>query len=131
MATPIMKELATDAAPPSIGPFSQGIVSGDRIYVSGQGPVDPNSGDVIEGTPGEQTDLTLDNVAAVLEVADASLADVVKSTIFVKDMRYYDEVNEAYEARMSAPYPARSAVEVVKLPVDIDVEIEVVAEVTE
>jgi 2-iminobutanoate/2-iminopropanoate deaminase len=123
-----MKELITDDAPKSIGPYSQGVVSGDRIYVSGQGPVDPESGDVISGSPGEQTRRTLRNVEAILQADGASLNDVVKTTVFVSDMRYYDEVNEAYKIMMSNPYPARSAVEVVRLPVDIDVEIEVIAE---
>ena len=123
-----MKELITDNAPKSIGPYSQGVVSGDRIYVSGQGPVDPESGDVISGSPGEQTRRTLRNVEAILQADGASLNDVVKTTVFVSDMRYYDEVNEAYKIMMSNPYPARSAVEVVRLPVDIDVEIEVIAE---
>jgi len=124
-----MEELTTDKAPDSIGPFSQGISSGDRIYVSGQGPVDPDTGNVITGTPGEQTEVTLQNVAAVLRAGGASLDDVVKATVFVSNMQYYDEINEVYGQFMSDPYPARSAVEVVKLPVDIDVEIEVVAEV--
>lgn len=123
-----MEELSTDNAPDSIGPYSQGIVSGDTIYVSGQGPVDPETGDVVAGTPGEQTRHTLKNVEAVLEAGGASLDDVVKSTVYVKDMRYYEEVNEVYGELMTPPYPARSAVEIVKLPVDIDVEIEVVAE---
>jgi len=123
-----MDEISTDDAPDSIGPYSQGIVSGDRIYVSGQGPVDPDTGDVVDGSPAEQTRRTLENVDAILRTAGASLDDVVKATVFVKDMRYYDEVNEVYGELMSAPFPARSAVEVVKLPVDIDVEIEVVAE---
>ena len=123
-----MKELTTDDAPKSIGPYSQGVVSGDRIYVSGQGPVDPESGDVISGSPGEQTRRTLRNVEAILQADGALLNDVVKTTVFVSDMRYYDEVNEKYKIMMSNPYPARSAVEVVRLPVDIDVEIEVIAE---
>jgi len=123
-----MDEISTDDAPDSIGPYSQGIVSGDRIYVSGQGPVDPDTGDVVDGSPAEQTRRTLENVDAILRTAGASLDNVVKATVFVKDMRYYDEVNEVYGELMSAPFPARSAVEVVKLPVDIDVEIEVVAE---
>lgn len=123
-----MEELTTDDAPDSIGPYSQGIVSGNRIYVSGQGPVDPNTGDVIQGSPGEQTKCTLQNVEAILEAGGATLDDVVKATVFVRDMRYYDEINEVYGEFMSSPYPARSAVEVVKLPVDIDVEIEVIAE---
>lgn len=130
-AIPIMNELVTDDAPPSIGPFSQGTRSGDRIYVSGQGPIDPETGDIVDGGPGEQTARTLENVEAVLQAADASLDDVVKATVFLRDMRYYDAVNEVYEQYMSPPYPARSAVEVVKLPVDIDVEIEVVAEATD
>ena len=123
-----MDEISTDDAPDSIGPYSQGTVSGDRIYVSGQGPVDPDTGDVVDGSPAEQTRRTLENVDAILRTAGASLDNVVKATVFVKDMRYYDEVNEVYGELMSAPFPARSAVEVVKLPVDIDVEIEVVAE---
>lgn len=123
-----MKELTTADAPDSIGPFSQGIVSDNRIYVSGQGPVDPKSGEVIPGTPGEQTKRTLKNIEAILEAGGSSLADVVKVTVFLRDMRYYDKVNDVYAEHMSSPYPARSAVEVVKLPVDIDVEIEVVAE---
>lgn len=122
-----MREIQTDDAPASIGPYSQGIVHGDTIYVSGQGPIDPDTGNVVGSSPGEQTRRTLENVQAILEAADASLADVVKTTVFVKDMRYYDEVNEAYGTLLSDPYPARSAVEVVKLPVDIDVEIEAIA----
>lgn len=123
-----MKELTTDDAPDSIGPYSQGIVSRNRIYVSGQGPVDPDTGEVIHGSPGEQTKRTLQNVEAILKAGGATLKNVVKATVFVRDMRYYDEINEVYGEFMSSPYPARSAVEVVKLPVDIDVEIEVIAE---
>ncbi|MFC4405520.1 RidA family protein [Haloarchaeobius iranensis] len=123
-----MRELTTDDAPESIGPFSQGIESDGRIYVSGQGPIDPDTGDVVSEDVREQTRRTLDNLAAVLSAGGASLDDVVKATVFVSDMRYYDAVNEVYGEAMSPPYPARSAVEVVKLPVDIKVEIEVVAE---
>lgn len=122
-----MREIQTDDAPASIGPYSQGIVHGDTIYVSGQGPIDPNTGDVVGSSPGEQTRQTLENVRAILEAEDASLSDVVKTTVFIDDMRYYDAVNEVYGRLLSDPYPARSAVEVVKLPVDIDVEIEAVA----
>jgi 2-iminobutanoate/2-iminopropanoate deaminase len=122
-----MREIQTDDAPESIGPFSQGIVQGDTIYVSGQGPVDPDTGEIVGETAGEQTRRTLENVEAILEAAGASLADVVKTTVYLDDMRYYDAVNEVYGELLSDPYPARSAVEVVKLPVDIDVEIEVSA----
>lgn len=124
-----MEELSTDDAPASIGPFSQGIRDGDTVYVSGQGPIDPDSGDVVSEDVQEQTARTLENIDAVLSAADISLDDVVKTTVFVSDMRYYDEVNEVYGEYMSDPYPARSAVEVVKLPVDIKVEIEAIASV--
>jgi 2-iminobutanoate/2-iminopropanoate deaminase len=124
-----MQELSTDDAPASIGPYSQGIRDGDTVYVSGQGPVDPDTGDVVSQDAQEQTARTLENVTAVLEAADLSLGDVVKTTVFVSDMRDYEAVNETYGVYMSEPYPARSAVEVVKMPVDIKVEIEAIASV--
>ncbi|ELZ81918.1 translation initiation inhibitor [Haloferax elongans ATCC BAA-1513] len=123
-----MRELTTDDAPASIGPFSQGIETDGTIHVSGQGPIDPETGDVVSQDVREQTRQTLENVEAVLRAGGATLDDVVKATVFVNDMRYYDRVNEVYGELLSSPYPARSAVEVVKLPVDIKVEIEVVAE---
>jgi 2-iminobutanoate/2-iminopropanoate deaminase len=122
-----MRELTTEDAPASIGPYSQGIVDGDTIYVSGQGPVDPETGDVVGETIEAQTDRTLENVAAILNAADASLDDVVKTTVFVQDMDDYGAVNERYGEYMSEPYPARSAVEIADLPIDIDVEIEAIA----
>lgn len=125
-----MKELSTDDAPDSIGPFSQGIVDGDRIYVSGQGPVDPDDGTIIgQGEIGRQTARTLENVEGVLRAADASLADVVKVTVFVRDMDDYETINEVYAEYVTEPYPARSAVEVADLPIDIGVEIEAIARV--
>ncbi|MCO8256376.1 RidA family protein [Haladaptatus sp. AB618] len=122
-----MEEISTDDAPPSIGPFSQAIRDGNRIYVSGQGPVDPETGEIVEGTIGEQTAHTLENIDAVLQAAGRSLDDVVKATVFVQDMDDYDEINEVYADYVSSPYPARSAVQVEDLPIDIGVEIEVVA----
>ncbi|WP_435361712.1 Rid family detoxifying hydrolase [Haloarchaeobius sp. DFWS5] len=122
-----MEEISTADAPPSIGPFSQAIRDDGRIYVSGQGPIDPETGDIIEGSVGDETAQTLENVDAVLRAADCSLDDVVKATVFVRDMANYDAINEVYAEYMSEPYPARSAVEVADLPVDIEVEIEVVA----
>jgi len=122
-----MEELTADDAPASIGPFSQGIRDGDTVYVSGQGPIDPDSGEVVSEDVREQTARTLENINAVLGTADCGLDDIVKTTVFVSDMRYYDAVNDTYGEYMSEPYPARSAVEVVKLPVDIDIEIEAVA----
>lgn len=122
-----MREISTAAAPPSIGPFSQAVRDGDRVYVSGQGPIDPDSGEVVGETAAEQTERTLDNVAAILAAADCSLDDVVKATVYLTDMGDYDAVNDVYGDRMSEPYPAREAVEVSDLPVDIAVEISIVA----
>lgn len=122
-----MEEIHTDDAPDSIGPYSQGIRDGNTIYVSGQGPVDPESGDVVSPDVREQTAQTLENVDAVLRAVDRSLDDVVKSTVFVTDMDDYDAINDVYGTYLSHPFPARSAVEVADLPIDIAVEIEVIA----
>lgn len=123
----LMREITTADAPPSIGPFSQGVIDGDTIHVSGQGPIDPDTGDIIPGDIKEQTDQTIENIAAVLTAGGANLDDVVKTTVFVQDMTNYDAINEIYAERFDAPHPARSAVEVSDLPVDIGVEIEVQA----
>lgn len=125
-----MEEITTDAASSDL-PFSEGIVHGDTVYVSGQGPLDPQSGEILGSTPGEQTDITLDNIQRVLEAGGSSLDSIVKATVYLNDMEYYDEVNEAYGARLSKPFPARTAVEVVNLPVEILVEIDVIAAVEE
>lgn len=122
-----MREVSTDEAPGSIGPYSQGIIDGDTVYVSGQGPADPDSREVEVEAIQDQAEQTLENVSAVLEAAGTSLDNVVKATVFVTDMDNYDDVNEVYGEYMSDPYPARSAVEVGDLPIDIGVEIEVIA----
>lgn len=121
-----MREITTDDAD-AIGPYSQGIVDGTRVFVSGQGPLDPETGDIVGGTAGRQTAQTLENVEAILKAADADLSDVVKTTVFLTHMEDYEAVNETYARRLSEPYPARSTVEVADLPVDIRVEIEAVA----
>ncbi|MCU4925522.1 Rid family detoxifying hydrolase [Halobacteria archaeon AArc-dxtr1] len=122
-----MEEIATDDAPGSIGPFSQAVRHGDTIYVSGQGPVDPETDEIVGDDIREQTARTLENIEIVLQAAGASLDDVLKATVFVTDMDTYDAVNEVYAEYMSDPFPARSAVEVADLPIDIGVEIEVIA----
>ncbi len=124
-----MEEISTDRAPSAIGPYSQGIRDGDRVYVSGQGPVDPDTGDVVSDDVGEQTAQTLENVAAILEAAGASLDDVLKANVYVTDMDDYEAVNDTYAEYMTKPYPARAAVEVSRLPIEIGVEIEIVARV--
>ena len=122
-----MEEVTTDDAPASIGPYSQGVIDGDTVYVSGQGPIDPESGDIIDGDIQDETRRTIENIGAVLEAAGTSLDNVVKATVFVQDMDDYSAINEVYEEHLSAPYPARSAVQIEDLPVDIGLEIEVIA----
>jgi 2-iminobutanoate/2-iminopropanoate deaminase len=122
-----MEEIHTDAAPASIGPFSQGIRDGDRLFVSGQGPVDPDSGEIVSEDIREQTAQTLENVSAILDAGGSSLDRVVKSTVFVTDMSTYDAVNDVYAEYVKEPHPARSALKIADLPIDIGVEIEVVA----
>lgn len=122
-----MEEMITDEAPRSISPFSQAIRTDNRIFVSGQGLIDPENGDIIGDDIGEETAQTVENIGAILKAAGSSLDDIVKTTVFVQDMNNYDEINEVYGGYMSKSYPARSAVQVEDLPVDIGVGIEVIA----
>ena len=125
----MVEEISTENAPSALGPYSQGIKDGDRIFVSGQGPVDPDTREVVSEDIKEQTARTLENIGAVLEAGGSSLDSVVKCTVFVTDMSNYEAVNEVYAEYFSKPYPARSAVEVADLPIDIGVEIEAFAAV--
>ena len=124
-----MKQIATDNAPSSIGPYSQAIRDGNRIYVSGQGPINHKTGDIVGDTIESETTKTLENIQAILEAAGSSLENVCKATVFIQNMENYDAINNVYGEYMSEPYPARSAIQVEDLPVDIGVEIEVVATV--
>lgn len=119
--------IKTTAAPAAIGPYSQGIKIGDLVYTSGQIPVNPADGS-IAATIEEQAKQSLENVKAVLEAAGATMNDVVKTTVFIKDMATFAQVNEIYAAYFNGPsLPARSCVEVARLPKDVLIEIEAVA----
>lgn len=122
-----MEEIYTEDAPEPIGPYSQAIRDGDTVYVSGQGPADPESREVEVSGIRDQTAQVLQNAAAVLEAAGSSLENVVQANVYLADMADYDGMNEAYADAMDTPYPARAAVEVAELPVDARVEIELVA----
>lgn len=124
-----MEAITAADAPASIGPYSTAIRDGDTLYLSGQGPIDPETGEVLDGDIAEQAALTMENIAAVLEAAGSSLDSVVKATVYLGDMDDYAAVNEVYAESMTEPFPARSAVEVGEFPVDVGVEIEVVATV--
>lgn len=123
-----MDVIATDEAPQALGPYSQARVHGDTVYVAGQGPLNPDTGEIDSEDIREQTRQTLENCAAILDAAGVTLDDVVTTTVFLTDLSDYDGFNEAYEAAFDEPYPSRSTVEVSDLIRDgMRVEIEVVA----
>ncbi|MBQ6953448.1 MAG: RidA family protein [Bacteroidales bacterium] len=123
-----MKPIQTEKAPAAIGPYSQAIDSGAGIvFVSGQLPIDPATGAFPEGGVKEQTRQSLTNAKAILEAAGLSLANVVKTTVFLADMGDFGAMNEVYAEFFKAPFPARSAVAVKTLPKGALVEIECIA----
>ena len=125
-----MKEVInTKAAPAAIGPYSQAIKVGNLGYTSGQIPIDPTTGNFVDGGIKEQTRQSLLNVQAILKEVGLSMSHVIKTTVFLADMNDFADMNAIYAEFFSEPYPARSAVAVKTLPKGALVEIEVVAEV--
>lgn len=122
-----MEEVKTSDAPDAIGPYSQSIIDDGRVYVSGQGPVDPETNEIVSEDVGEQTAQTLRNIGAILDAAGTSFEHVLQANVYVTNMDNYEQVNEVYAEYMTEPYPARAAMEISRLPIDIEVEIEVVA----
>jgi 2-iminobutanoate/2-iminopropanoate deaminase len=122
-----MEAIQTDAAPIVDAPLSQAIVHDGTVYVSGQVPVDPSTGEVVNGDIEKQVNQCFDNIEAILEAAGSSLDRVLRATVFMTDTNDFESINRAYAARVSEPFPARSAVEVSDLAIDIDIEIEVTA----
>lgn len=121
------EEIKTANAPKAIGPYSQGIKAGGLIYVSGQIPIDPASGDVVKGAVGLQTRRVLENIKGILEASGAGLKDVVKTTVFLTNLNNFAEMNTVYGEFFAEPYPARATVEVSNLPKGVEVEIDAVA----
>jgi len=119
--------ISTENAPAAIGPYSQGVKIGSFIFVSGQIPFNPETKTMVTGPIKDQTEQSLKNVKAVLEAAGATLKDVVKCTVFLKDMSTFSEMNEVYAQFFNENPPARAAVEVARLPKDVGVEIEAIA----
>lgn len=123
------REISTDNAPAAIGPYVQGVDLGSMIITSGQIPVDPKTGNVASDIAA-QTHQSLENVQAIVEAAGLKVGDIVKTTVFVKDLNDFATVNATYEAFFSehqASFPARSCVEVARLPKDVKIEIEAIA----
>jgi 2-iminobutanoate/2-iminopropanoate deaminase len=119
--------IATEHAPQAIGPYSQAVLAGGFVFASGQIPIDPETGQFVEGGIAEQTGQVLRNVSNLMEAAGTSLARVVKTTVFLADMNDFAAMNEVYARFFGTEPPARSTVQAARLPRDARVEIEVVA----
>ena len=118
----------TDSAPAAIGPYSQAIQIGDLLFVSGQVPIDPSTGAIVEGDIKTQAQQSLNNLKAILNAAGTNMGAVVKTTVFLADMNDFAAMNEVYAQFFQEPFPARSAVQVARLPKDAKVEIEAIAQ---
>ncbi len=119
--------VVAEGSSPPIGPYSLGVWAGDLLFVSGQTPIDPATGVVASDNVTEQAHQTIKNVRAILAAAGLTLDNVVKATVFIKNMNDFAAINDVYASYFQKPYPARSCVEVARLPRDVLVEIEVVA----
>ena len=117
----------TNDAPAAIGPYSQAIKAGNLLFVSGQVPFVPATGEIVEGDVKAQTAQSLKNLQAILKEAGADFSNVVKTTVFIKDMNEFAQVNEVYAEYFGDNKPARACVEVARLPRDVKVEIELIA----
>ena len=124
----VQKEIvATENAPGAIGPYSQAVKAGDFVFVSGQIPIDPKTGNFVSEDVAEQTEQVLKNLSAVLKAAGSGLKNVVKTTVFLQDMNDFAKMNEIYARYFTESFPARATVEAARLPKDARVEIEAIA----
>jgi 2-iminobutanoate/2-iminopropanoate deaminase len=119
--------ISTSKAPAALGPYSQALRWGDLIFVSGQIPIDPATSQVVGDDVAAQTERVLKNLAAILEAAGASLGQVLKTTVYLRDLNDFGKMNEVYARFFSEQPPARATVQVARLPRDVSVEIEAVA----
>jgi 2-iminobutanoate/2-iminopropanoate deaminase len=122
----LIEKIETDNAPKAIGPYSQGIITGDFIFTSGQIAIDPVTGKIADGIE-NQTKQVFENLKNILNKADIDFSNVVKVSVFLKDLNDFSVVNEIYAQYLIEPFPARSCVEVSKLPKDVLIEIEAIA----
>ena len=118
--------ISTENAPQAIGPYSQAVKAGNLMFISGQIPLDPKTGDLVSESIEEQAKQVLDNVKSICEAAGSSLDDIVKISIFLTDLNNFSVVNDVMKEYFSEPYPARATVEVSGLPLGVNVEIEAI-----
>jgi 2-iminobutanoate/2-iminopropanoate deaminase len=121
--------LSTPDAPKAIGPYSQGVRAGQLIFVSGQGPIDPATGALIDGDIGTQTRRVFENVGAILKAGGASFDHVVRATVYLADMNDFAAMNAVYAGYFGSPAPARTTIQAARLPRDMRIEIDVIAEI--
>ena len=124
------KIIATNKAPKAIGPYSQGVISNGHIFLSGQIPLDKN-GELFDGDIQQQVALIFENIEHLLETQNCNLQNIVKLTVFLKDIQDFDDVNSKMIELLEEPYPARSLIQAAALPKNVDVEIEIVAGLNE
>jgi len=120
------RAIVTESAPAAVGPYSQGMLCGNLLFISGQLPIDPPSGELIQGTIEEKTRQVLENLRAIAEAAGANLQDAVKTTVFLKDMNDFGAMNGVFAEYFPNTPPARAAVQVAALPKGADIEIEAI-----
>jgi 2-iminobutanoate/2-iminopropanoate deaminase len=123
----VKQAVSSPGAPKAIGPYSPAVRMGGLLFVSGQVPIDPSTGNLIDGDIAAMTRRVLDNVGALLEAGGLTFADVLRTTVFLADMNDFAAMNEVYGTYFSQPYPARATVQVSRLPKDSRVEIDVIA----
>jgi len=124
----LMREVVfTSEAPKPVGPYSQAIKLGNWVFISGQLPINPKTGELIKGDIREATKVVLSNIEAILKASGASLSDVVKVTVYMRDVSKFSEFNEVYREFFPKDPPARSVVEVSRIPKDADLEVDVIA----
>lgn len=122
-----MKEIKTTNAPAAIGPYSQAIITGNMLYTSGQIPVNPETGEIAKGVEA-QANQVFTNLKNLIAAAGSSIENTVKTTVFIKNMDDFAKINEIYAQYFTEPFPARSCVEVARLPKDVLLEVEAIVE---
>ena len=120
------KIIYTENAPKAIGPYSQGVLAGGFLFISGQVPINPKNGDVLKDTIEIQTNQVINNIENICKEADCDLSDIVKITIYLTDLGDFAEVNQVMVDRFEEPYPARATIEISALPLGVNVEIDAV-----
>jgi 2-iminobutanoate/2-iminopropanoate deaminase len=122
-----LKTVETKDAPAAIGPYSQAVIHSGLVYCSGQIPLNPSTGEILDGSIEEQTHQVMKNLQAVLQAAESAWSGVIRTTIYLQNLENFAKVNEVYASYLSKPYPARATVQVAKLPRGVGVEIDAIA----